>query len=438
MIGRKYTRFAKSLTIIVTLFSSLSHASVFGKCENIFSHPSELNTVQSEILTRLQNSVKTPSSISISEGTLLKVFNHELREYEDRLKNILTPDGNLTLENLIRFYESMHFPKTLIETRVKQSKNLRPENVISVLGDLTFNESLIYFAGTKEQIERGTFNEDSLLGRYLNEAGAKASYLPFVHKASRKQGEIERGGRRLVIPIDATTLPIWKKYFTNKQFYSVMGHGNLIFNGQHLSQTGKMSPSEIGMPGTAYTPMPLVLLKTTEGLRLENYIKAFRVSTTIAGNGLNPRSWDNPARAPWNQVPGKDGLPYMEGVGHYGCCVHWQGNMPIGDKLVTEITLPGPGDAGIKVKINPPDYSNPNLEHVKNIWTYPLHEPVSSLLGMADNNGRGEFASSGWVIQSLLVDASIERVPIVFMYVQNAKENLQFKQVKNPNYEHPF
>lgn len=99
------------------------------------------------------------------------------------------------------------------------------------------------------------------------------------------------------------------------------------------------------------------------------------------------------------------------------------------------MVFPGPGDKPITAQLRRPVYNDPNVEGVKDIWTYPGAQPISAVLGLAKNNGKGEFASPGWVIQSLLVSTTTERVPVVFWFKQDAKVEIPENAV--PAFEAP-
>lgn len=429
-----------SLALFLFTFGLRPEAHAINKCASVFNESNLPNPTQLKILDFI-NSTKglneNSNLIQIKPDVLKSVFEHDVRDYENTLLELMGPKGDeLTLKRLRQFYESKYFPKDLIKVRLRMASKVSSKNILAVLGDLTFQETQRLFIGTAKEIENGQVNADSLIGRYLAESNSKLSFRPFEERAESNPGNgLKVGIERMIIPVSNDTLEIWKKYFSNINGYSVIGHGNLIFNGEVLVQTSAMQASPMRMPSID-TPLPFVLFKTTEGYRMSRYVKSFQSAIKFQKQGMAPMGWDNTARSPWNQIPGKNNKSYIEGKGKYNCCVHWQGNMPIGDKLVTEIVLPGENNKPVIAKLNPPDYSDPDLAHVKDVWTYPLNEPVSSAIGLADRNGAGDFASAGWVIQTLLISASKERVPFVFMFVEDVKH--EFPEVIKPTYEHPW
>jgi hypothetical protein len=331
----------------------------------------------------------------------------------------------------------MFFPDALSQPRLEMAKRITPDNILQVLGDLTNQETLRLYVGDRPD----RVLPDSILGRYLAESGALLQRRSFTEKGTMAAGQVPRTGkRRYVVPVDAANFELFKKYFSNEfhQTYSVFGHAHPIWEGKLLYQMGGFQVQDFNFPGKN-APLPLVLLKTTEGQRMQNFITAFQKigRNTNQQPNFGRQGWDNPARAPWSYIPAVGGGRYMEVRSKYSCCVQYQGNIPIGDRLVTKITLPSAGipepgqnawnvmDVPVEVDLHPPDYSNaPDLEPVKNIWTYPLHEPFSAVLGLAQNNGQGEFASSGWLIQTLMVSAPLDRVPFVIIFTDNAKAKL--------------
>jgi hypothetical protein len=371
----------------------------------------------------------------ISDSALKVVFNHDLRQFEESLLKVLegapkepgAADEPLPA-SLRKFYESLFFPEDLIAPRLAAAHHIDEKNIIAVLGDLSLEETFRLFIGKPEELQRLAADHqiqvapDSLVGRYIQESGAAIGVRTYKETVPSVAGEaLLEGPSRLAVQIDETTIPIWKKYFSNTQAYSVIGHGNLVFNGKVLLQTSNMLQSEM-RKAQSNTPLPYVLLKTTEGARMERYLTAFR-SAINHGKGFFPVTgyYESTTRSPWNQIPGKDGKPYCDQKGAYSCCIHWHGNIPVGDDLVNDIILPGPGNKPVVCHLSPPDTSDPALAHVRDVWTYPLHKPISAVLGLAENNGLGDFAGSFNVIQTLLTRAPTERVPFVIHFVPDAR-----------------
>ncbi len=73
--------------------------------------------------------------------------------------------------------------------------------------------------------------------------------------------------------------------------------------------------------------MPLVILKTTEGQRLEQYIR-------YVDQTWDPESWKTYAMEPWR-------MDDYCAISAYSNCTQFIGNMPIGDETVFSYTFPG-------------------------------------------------------------------------------------------------
>lgn len=381
--------------------------------EVIFDQLAAKNETQKSILEILKSRA---NSVQMDHSALELVFNHELRIFENRLLEVLNKiqSGSPVVETLKSFYESQFYPRVLQVERLKAAEQTWTEgNILKILGDLSEKEVLRLFVGpTPDRVMR-----DSLVGRYLQESGALLQKRAYTETNNAKGNKT--GVERLLVPVSAQTFPIWQKYFSNQNGYSVFGHANTVFQGLSYSYAGDKSPLAALSP---QTPLPFVLLKTTEGARLERYLEV----VVAHSNG----GWANEIKRPW-QIPG-----YLSQNGNYNCCTHWHGNLPIGDRRVNTVTLPGAGDQPVIVEVREGAQLPADKPYLNEIWKGPMNEPISSLLGLADNNGRGEFASPGWVIQSLLVSAPIERVPFVVFFVNDVTQT--YDANTPPRFENPW
>jgi len=385
-----------------------------------------MDMTKSDLVIHLLQQQEDRAMPHLDVKTVKAVFDPHLPVFQDRLIQVLSAKNQSFEESLKDLYGSLYFPEDLIKARLEMSKHLTPENILSVLGDLSLPETLRLFVGR----DPAHIAADSLLGRYLEETGLKAQTHRFKEQDAQKDGTFKESPDRLEVLVDAKTFPIFMKYFSNQQSYSAQGHGNMLFGGK-LYMFGVPVNVVEPRPMSAGTPLPMVLLKTTEGARMGRYMQAMATAYPGLTDG-----WQTPARSPWSQIPGKDGKLYLSVNGHFNCCTHWHGNIPLGDNLVNDIVLPGDADQPLIAHVNEPDYSNPVLAPVKDVWTAPLHEPISAVLGLADANGPGEFSSPGWVIQSLLVSAPIERVPFVLIFANDAQVPLPENFF--PRFERPW
>lgn len=244
-------------------------------------------------------------------------------------------------------------------------------------------------------IEGNEIDPNSLLGQYIAETGAKVSTKAFPLNPNAP----ELGVERILVPVSEKSLPAFLKYFSDPHFMSVLGHANVLLEGTVHAYGGTVA--EFRLP-KANTPLPVLMLSDTEAKRLHDYMAAVPKHT----------DWmSSPLKMPWML---KDYTDVKEGC--YQNCTHWIGNIPIGDKLVTEIVVPSSKDQPVTLHLKEPNLP-PEHQYMKDIWTFPVHEPLSAVLGLAEKNGNGDFGSPGYVIHTLLGSAPIERVKFVFVVV---------------------
>src|SRR5690606_16617256 len=118
-------------------------------------------------------------------------------------------------------------------------------------------------------------------------------------------------------------------------------------------------------------------------------------------------------------------------AGGYTCCTHWIGNIPIGDKKVSSYSFPGNvdehagnarGTGPQRQKLKPYDYPNPLMQLV---WQVPGNEQLADVLGVHRSKMSGELAKSGWVLHTLAGAVGRDRVPVVFYFVSNHKDEIE-------------
>jgi hypothetical protein len=244
-----------------------------------------------------------------------------------------------------------------------------------------------------------------LIGKYISETGAATVIRSF----SLGPGKNGQGPRRLVVALSAETFPIYQKYFTREEFLIPFGHAHLVHNGKVHSYTH--SGIEFRFTHHLNTPLPLVLLKTSEARRAAQFFELYAKLKLTSGG-----PWHHAAAKPWM-------LPGYCAAGGYDNCTHWIGNMPLGDELVDEYTFPACFEAGgdrapRTQKLMPYEHPDPLMHEV---WSVPGHQQFADMIGQRDANLHGEFASPGWVITTILGPTSVERVPIVFVIVADHK-----------------
>ncbi len=304
-------------------------------------------------------------------------------------------------------------PASSIEARIRN--DLRDTSSFAglkrALGEMTIEESQLHLHGGNPLAPTA----DSLLGRYLSETGATVGTRSFpVAPGSSTLSE-----SRLVVNVDATTLPVWKQIFGNEHLFGQL-HGpnqgalHVAFDGRMVSWSGNLG--EIRMP-TLDSFMPAIVLSSPEGGRLHRYFtygKDYSSFTKI--------------RNPWVQAE------YCA-RGAYGSCTHWFGNLPIGDRLVTEYKFPGwvdhdpytpvsergVNDPSPRIEVLNPYQTAESDEALREILRYPGHEQFSDVIGLTRQQLGAELANPGWVAYSVLGHAPVERAPVVFRFVQDTR-----------------
>ena len=198
---------------------------------------------------------------------------------------------------------------------------------------------------------------------------------------------------------------------------SSLGHGAIL---QGMDVTDVWGRTNELRAMRENTPLPMLILKTSEAERLHRYLRA--------ANLPKYANWGNALKQPWLLTNDK-GEQYVH-RGAYQCCTNFNGNVPIGDKLVDAYALPLVNEWGNNAAKQPIQYSQlvqwttKGHDELKHIWTVPGHQQLSDVLGLLENNVNGEFASPGWVIQSLMGEASTSRVPVIFIFRNNHREEI--------------
>ena len=316
-------------------------------------------------------------------------------------------------------------PASTIESRIahlQHEANIR--NLRRAFGDMEFSEVKMLYYGADFR----TPSPDSLLGQYLAESGAKTLVRTF-RLSPRTE---EQGPPRLVVALSAASFESYKKFFTRYDMVSIIGHAHMIQNSKLTSYNYRFSEMRLPSPGNI---LPGVLLKTTEGQRMDQFFRLIQKSA--GGNG----NWNNPVMMPWT-------LDNYCATGAFVNCTHWIGNMPIGDDLVTQYILPGATDgyASNHISKNPIVDAAPRVRELiahksadplmQRVYRVPGNKQFSDVLGQSEGNGRGDFANPGWVIQTLIGPTTNDRVPVVFYIVPDHQSPIRENFV--PEFEAPL
>lgn len=291
-------------------------------------------------------------------------------------------------------------PASTISERIRALHAQEPNSFRRALGDMTFEETQILYHGGNPQDP----TPESLIGQYLRETGASTVLRTFDDAAAVEAGRPgAQGPTRLVISLSGESFPVFSRLFGRLDWMTAFGHGGILHELSVFPHYGLAAPLRGDLSG--FTPIPMVLLKTTEGSRLKQFLRLFMRDNAGA-------QWSSAADMPWR-------LQGYCAASAWGGCTQRIGNMPIGDERVIELALPG--DRPGRNALNPA----PNVQRlgsyesndplIRRVWKIPANRPFGEVIGQRDAYLRGELANPGWVMSTLLGPTSIERVPVVFV-----------------------
>ncbi len=281
---------------------------------------------------------------------------------------------------------------------------------LRLLGDRTLAEVRKYYIG----MSINQINPNSVIGRYIENTKALTK---IVQVPIEKNGS-ELGPPKLLVAVSQNSWKEFEKVIATPYFMTVTGHANIIHKDRFYSFGGQISDVQILSENT---PMPFLILKTTEADRLSYYL------SRIPNQG--EYGWGTALKLPWLNGNGQ----YCA-QGGYSCCTHWIGNIPIGDKLVNEYKFPSRDGSVSNAKVKKLEEFDGPI-YLKRIWKVPGHEQLASAIGMEEANLLGNFASPGWVIQSLMGAASTDRVPVIF--VMTPDHTTTIPEISQFNFEYP-
>lgn len=349
---------------------------------------------------------------------------HEINYFLNLLQAIrqkATNEGLSVSEAITQELKNKGLTERQIQSRLEKSREENP-NWSHVLGELTLAETHEMFYGGNIQ----AVSPDSLLGKYIQRSGARTRLIRVPLKFNNYA---ELGNEKLVVAVSANSFEEFQKtILSNLHYMSVVGHANIMHNGSFYAYTGNKSP--IRAPGVN-TPIPMLLLKTSEALRLNRYMEAATLPVYA--------SWYTTLKQPWR-------LPGYSAQGAYGCCTHWIGNIPIGDTLVRSYRFPGqagydrggvvaPGGVAAEQELRPYQPLANDAPVITQIWKAPGHQQLAQVIDQDRANVDGELASPGWVIQTLLGPTSNERVPVIFLMTNDHQQEIPEQPVFN--FENP-
>ncbi len=260
---------------------------------------------------------------------------------------------------------------------------------------------------------------DSEVGKYLAETGA--SWVVRKFENAPVGNEIPKyalGEEKLVVAVSEATFEAFKKHFTSQNYMYQFYEPNdmkltVAFEGKRGTEGMLRDDLIYTIPGTLMIP---ILLDSQEGARAKQFF-------TLAG--MDSRD----AASPW-RLRNEKNEPYSAMSSFLGC-THWFGGIPIGNDTVDAYVFPHGEDDENGLKPNTKkltDFVTPGMNEelsklLHQVWTVPGHKQLGEIL-KPDAFRRGEFANTGWVAYTLLGSVKTDRVPVVFLLVEDEKAPL--------------
>lgn len=318
-----------------------------------------------------------------------------------------------------------------------------------VLGEMTFEESLEALVGTG-----GIKNlqGDSLIKRYLDANKEKGYEIStFVGRFKKGPGYSGRGDEKLFISVDPRAASLLEEIISDNPHLLMHTHtphqGTLSMKhrGLIIAYAGQLyEPSTMNDLGVG-SILPVIPLSSVESSNTINYFDLGRIRNKYA-------------KYPWGfrNIDEQNGVDeaYCR-TGGYNSCTHWVGEMPIGEKFVSEYSMPGYvgddpyynplGDNDRSQELRTKEVGKFNVFKSPNgyqneigtkerqdrlariVWTHGVgREQLWSMVGDRNAEGlaKGEWANPGWVLYSFLTRTTQDRVPVVFLFREFATEPL--------------
>jgi hypothetical protein len=347
-----------------------------------------------------------PSEIpeSIFEGLLFDEVRPWLRS---RIRAMLETIPAQRVEKLKTALIEMGIGQDEATRRVTEALEVpSPRSWLRAFGELSLEESQARVATS--------------IQRYMTETGARAR----LHRFPILGANDQLGPERWVVPVSVQSFEAFQKlFFPIEHFFHVHAQrqGTLMVGQRGLGGSYAQLSSALRVP-SAGAVWPMMVLSSVEAGRLQNYFD------------LGSRSVV--ARHPWV-------LKDYCATGGYESCTHWFGNIPIGEKISDAYAFPGFVDqhANRRIWQNPEIDALPRVQQLKNfetpadmdrdtailtrrVWTVPGQQALHEILGLTQAQIRGELANPGWVLHSLVGPAKADRVPVVFVFVNDITQEL--------------
>lgn len=300
-------------------------------------------------------------------------------------------------------------PASSVEARIKNYfKSPSRATLNQMMGEITLSELQTLIHGGDPLNP----TPESLLGQYI----ARTQSATLVRQFPQGPNATTLGSPKLAIALSAQSWPVYIELFGIPNFLihvhdPMQGTLHLGFNKKYGNYANLASDLRFPRIGSI---LPHALFSSTEAERMNLFLIASRMG------------FYSENQFPWSLVDDQNRNYCARGG--YNSCTHWVGNMPIGDRRVDAYSLPGrvdqyasnldqSHDASPKTQSLIPHHHKARI--VQLVWKTPGHEQFADVMGLNAQNLAGELANPGYVAFSLIGHTTAERVPFVFVAVEN-------------------
>ncbi|MFZ4713778.1 MAG: hypothetical protein ACOYL6_08715 [Bacteriovoracaceae bacterium] len=386
----------------------------------IYKKFKSLKAEHPQLAERLQES--SVYDVIIDEEFL--VTSQSLNKVLDDLQKSITADAAMAADVRLREVLGKNLkgkvPTASIQARIDEF--MEGGSLFRALGEKTFEETAVMYHGGNPLEPTA----DSILGKFIKKHKPATLKRSFTHGP----GYTTFGPEKLVVAVDQAMMKDFAKLMKDEHLFAhyhtpEQGTLNVLHEDRILHWSGANNTKFSAYNKRSGTILPTVMLSSTEAQRMTQYM-----------NGLADDSITEYVQKPWEMGA------YCAKSG-YNSCTHWVGNLPIGDEVVTAYTFPGKVDDYAYQSIHPdnpeldklprtqdlvPQYENveedikeASKQLLKRIWKVPGNQQFSYLLGIGKANEYGQMANPGWVAHIFTSRIKVNRSPVVFVIVDDAK-----------------
>lgn len=293
--------------------------------------------------------------------------------------------------------------------------NCRPFGLLVLLSTLFVSGISQAQTSELEQINREIHGGDplrptpeSLVGRYIAETGARALVRSFPNPTADNSNE--PGVSRLFVSITRRSFPVFLNYFSNGHFLSHFHEPHqTILVSAFRNKRGDFGRLEDDFRFTyaGIVLMPIVLTQA-ESARAERFFSLAQQT---------PR-WFDFALHPW-LLKNAQGDSYVA-QGDSSSLSDWFLNIPLGDPQAEPRITYDRDTVYADANSAKAPITDPNLYPLlESVWTAPQGH---SSLGQVLNLGQIDVSKAGRTATALLGAAALNRLPIVFRYVDSHED----------------